>query len=81
MLKEKIDMLEPTYLELKQSYTSVKAEKRKSFVDLKCKDEKLFEKKMHKKKYKNRLKGSLLKLSCCLRSLRVFSIKLKSFKI
>jgi len=56
VLKEKIDMLEPTYLELKQSYTSVKAEKRKSFVDLKCKDEKLFEKKMHKKKYKNRLK-------------------------
>ena len=58
MLKEKIELIEPTYLELKQSYTNVKAEKRKSLVDLKLKDETIMEKKQHKKKYTNRLRGT-----------------------
>merc|ERR1719427_142010 len=56
VLKEKIELIEPTYLELKQSYTNVKAEKRKSLVDLKLKDETIMEKKQHKKKYTNRLR-------------------------
>ena len=67
MLKEKIDRLQPIYLELKQSYRNVKADKQTSYLDLKCKDEQIWELKQLKKKYKNRLRGSLLKLSCYLR--------------